>query len=302
MHHMRDFIRGIARRAFIAGPRNAFAYTFSRFWTIRRVGRTTQRLIRRTATLPRNEQTLLGNPHGGVVPRAQAIAEHVGARGYTTGLELPEGIVSSIRDFAERTPCTTYSGYANTGRTVRYLYHDWPFAERELGRPVPMGRIRGSSQACPAIAALERDPLLLDAAHAYLDYPPRHIDTRLYWSFARGALGLTDRAALGQNVLYHYDLQHFACHTFFVQFYLSDVEADDGPLVLVPCSHGPKPLGLLWRSAHLSETAVDRHYDLATEEALEGRAGTGFAMDGYLLHRATPPLRRDRLFLQLRIW
>jgi hypothetical protein len=275
-----------------AGLGNPLAYSLSRFSCMRRLGRAYRRFSD-GGPLPTAQTRALANPDRDDVVR------QIRENSYARGFRLDPGVVHEIREFAETTPCKAYPHYGR-GKRFEFLKRDWQAAEREHGRKIVLGRIRDNAN-CPALQRLEREHCLHEIAASYFGYWPNWVESRLYWSFVRHDLDPVERARSGQNVLFHYDLCGFRwCYLFF-QFYLTDVDAGCGPLVLVRGSHRPKSLRLLLGSANHSEEVIAEYYHRDNFVMLTGAAGDGFVMDGYCFHRATAPTTGERLFLQIRM-
>jgi hypothetical protein len=286
-------LSGALFRVRTGGWNNLLSYTFTRFWTVRRSMRWIRSRYPRPP-LPATSATVFRELD------AESLKTQLEQQGYFEGLLLPDSYVKTIREFADVAECTQYTGYGMSGTPIRFQARNWKEAQRQSGHPLPMGRIRDPAEACPAIREIEQDPLLLDIVGRYLGYAPSHVESRLYWSFVRDDLDPQARADLGQNVLYHYDLPRGQADVVFVQFYLTDVGPQDGALCLIPGSHRAKPLSFLLGSANQSDRRIASTYGENAGRSMEGPAGSGFAMDGYCIHRATPPLAHDRLMLQMR--
>lgn len=296
MHAIGPLVRGAVQRTRYGGWRNSAGYLLTRFHVVRRIGAALHRRGRPTPASVESESLFSID--------AQEVAGAIDQHSYFAPLTLPSSVVAPLYDFADTTTCTTYGGYAGRGGRVDYHRKSWRDAERQLGKPIVLGRIYDSYELCPLVRRIAHDPLLHAVARRYFGYPSSHIDARLYWSFARdgdGDLNLDTRAERGQNVKYHYDLHRGYCSYLFFQFYLTDADASRGAMVLIPGSHRRKPLRALLGSANQPEKRVLDWYGADSPICVEGPAGLGFVMDGYCMHKAVPPRRDDRLFLQVRI-
>lgn len=222
---------------------------------------------------------------------ADQIAARLQSDGYCPGLTLPRAMVDEIQHFARTQTC-----YPDRNPQTRFVISDRARAEREIEESILIGRFQNSAQRCPAIAALQNDPLLRAVAAKHLGARPIHLGNRLWWSFVNQASEL-QRVRAGQG--FHYDLDDWRNVTFF--FYLTDVDQSAGPHVMVRGSHTRKPLRWLM-SIYKSrdEAQIVQQYGAERIVELTGPAGFGFAEDLFCYHKGSPPLNRDRLVLQIR--
>jgi hypothetical protein len=134
-------------------------------------------------------------------------------------------------------------------------------------------------------------------AEAHLGYSPRRVMTRLYWSPA-GALSDDERRRNGQTIDFHYDIERGSA--LYAYFHLTDVDRQSGAHVIVARSHRRKPLAMKLASTRRSDAAVLGCYGADSVVVVEGAAGSGFLEDPACFHKVLPPVRADRLVLQLR--
>lgn len=287
-------LRGAWNRLRYDGVRGVSAYVLTRFGVFRSAGRWWLRRRRRPVP-PAHADSVFD----GVDP--ETLVTELRTRSHVGGLQLPSGVTDAVRQFGESAECVSGLGYGGRGRRIEYSHRDWREAERELGQPLPVGFIEDPATRCEAVARVAGDPLLATIAERYFGYPPNSFTSRLYWSFARDDLRDETRADRGQNVFFHYDLHRFHWNYLYFHFYITPVDATAGPTVVVPGSHGGKPLRMLLRSANIPAEDIRAHYGPDNAVTLLGPAGSGFVMDGYCIHRATAPTAGDRLVLQVRV-
>lgn len=196
--------------------------------------------------------------------------------GAAEGLRLRSEDVAALRRLGEEAECV----------------RRWPDPSRSL---LYLEEHMDLRAACPLLADLERDPLLIYIAERWLEAPPVHLGTRMWWSLARPA-GLTERAKFGQKY-WHYDLHDWRAIKF--SFYLTDVGPGSGGTAWVAGSHARKRLrDQLTLFIGRSEDEVRAAYGPQQLRVTQGPAGAGFALDPYTFHMGTPP-DRDRLVLQI---
>ncbi|HKU94197.1 MAG TPA: hypothetical protein VJR58_02920 [Vineibacter sp.] len=224
-----------------------------------------------------------------------ALASHVSSaelrtRGLYRGLRLPAEMVAAIVGFAEQAAC------ARPGFDESFRYVDIRHGRLADGQPVPVADMRRPTD-CTAVTTIRNDPRLQEAACAFLGYHPPQPRVRLFWSFA-AALSDDTRRALGQTIDFHYDVPWF--NGVYVYFYLTPSDRHSGAHVMVPGSARDKPLRFLLASAFRDEPALAAYYGADRQIVVEGPAGFGFLEDPFGFHKALPPVRHDRLVLQLR--
>jgi hypothetical protein len=83
-------------------------------------------------------------------------------------------------------------------------------------------------------------------------------------------------------------------------FYITDVDAYSGAHVMIKDSHNKKPLYMVFSSARHSDKVVLNHYGKENQIIIEGEKGFGFVQDPSCFHKLLPPVRADRLLLQIR--
>lgn len=196
--------------------------------------------------------------------------------GGAMGLRLSDEDAQAIRRFGE--DCEVKRNWPNPEHTLLHLeqHYDLPLA-------------------CPPIAALEKDPVLLEIAARYLQAPPVLIGTRMWWSLAKEAHAM-EKAKHGQTY-WHYDLHGY--RTLKFNFYLTDVLPAGGGSAWLAGSHRYKRLRdqatLFIGRTHEEMMEI---YGQEAVRSANGPMGTGYIFDPYAFHMGTPPVQ-DRLMLQI---
>jgi hypothetical protein len=160
----------------------------------------------------------------------------------------------------------------------------------------------------PGLIDLACDPALLEILSAHLGAPPILIDASAWRSFAGADGPKTARDAQ----LFHFDLDSYRFAKVFL--YLTDVDTDSGPHILVPTTHRPDVLaGLAGARGTPERAAFEDWYFGATRKDEEdvkrwigidpveitGDSGARFVVNTEAIHRGKPPAARDRGVLQL---
>lgn len=268
--------------------RGEISYVLGRFGAVRRaysgLMRVRDAITRRDESSPRGDTAF---PHISVERAVADLSKNAVARGF----DLPAELSASLEQYAKDSPCTC------TGdRALRFRWSDVSEGRLPTGHSVVIGSVQ-NPEACPAVARLRHDPVLVDVIARYLGYRPRIAAPRLYWSF-RGDVPDAERRRRNQTIDYHFDV--FGFNFVYASFYLTDVDARSGAHALIRASHRGKPLRLLLGSANQPAERVFAHFDKEQELIIEGPKGTGFVEDASCFHRALAPVDRDRLMLQIR--
>jgi hypothetical protein len=189
-----------------------------------------------------------------------------------------------ISAFGHETPC-----FGNFDRKVEFMASDHRATEDWLGRPILSGHHFERALDCPAVLAVQRDPLLSEIARRYLGAQAQLITTRTWWSFPTKA-SEADRS-LASLDKYHFDLDDWRMMKFF--FYLVDVDAGTGPHVYVRGSHNKRRMKhqLTLLVGHPADEIVD-YYGKDSPITLTGKAGSGFVEDPFGFHMGTVATER----------
>ncbi len=204
-------------------------------------------------------------------------------------LKLPQAIVAEIQEFSQNTLLAQADGLAH------FYYSDVKSGYLPNGRATVQG-IAINPLACNAIQKIINDPVLRLVVEKYLGYSPTKISSILKWSFI---LELPDklRMRLSQGNIYHYDVGEF--NSVYVNFYLSDTDKYSGAHTMFKGSHNHKTPQMLFNYATQPEEFLIQYYGKENELIIEADAGFGFIQDPYCYHRAIPPVKGERLFLQI---
>lgn len=264
-----------------------FPYTLGRFLLVRNAYSRWRRFT--SGPLPVSEQTtatLFPN-----VDPQQAVMD-LRRTAVALGLSLPGSVVRDIREYAEKSKCTT------TGSSAEFHFRDVSNGRLPDGTRVALGQVR-SPLECPAVRRVADDPLIRQVATQYLGYSPPHCDTRLFWSPASD-LSPDERRKLAQTIDFHVDVYHY--NFCYAHFYITDCDRHSGAHEMVLGSHRRKKLSWLVGSARRAREQLEAFYDKESFLVIEGAAGAGFIEDTSCYHRAIPPDSAPRLLLQMRLY
>ena len=139
----------------------------------------------------------------------------------------------------------------------------------------------------PDIVALAMNPVLIDAASAYLGCKPTISNLSLWWSFPTG-----DGAQEAEN--YHRDVDDWRFVKFFL--YLTDVDEASGPHRFVRGSNTSSRFLFIKR---FTDQEVERCYGASNCLTMLGSSGDAFLEDTFGLHKGQPPTGKRRLVFQV---
>lgn len=223
---------------------------------------------------------------------AVALTAAVERDGLALGLSLPPAAVSGLLDFAQGNAC-----WVDRNPQLGFLPDRVEDARRTLGRRFLVAHYFNVRRRSALVARLAADPVLLEIAARYLGTVPKLVGVNMWWSYPElGDSGSRDRAAQ----VFHFDLDDFRFIKFF--FYLTDVDANAGPHVMVRATHRDKrrlQRGDVLRIRRYSDEEVNAAYGEDRIVSITGPSGTGFIEDTLCIHKGEPPIERERLALQL---
>ena len=205
------------------------------------------------------------------------------------GLQLSPEMTGNIHDYAVNNFCfePKYEGQFRIGDLVDGYLNE---------RPVFRALVKDLSR-CQPIQQLANDPILLKIASSYLGYHPTTISQHLTFSVA-SKLPIAEVQKHYPPTSFHYDIAGYNFVTCY--FYITDVDRNSGPHVMIPNTHRNKPLSLLLGPGRHSDETIYKHYSRDREIAIVGNAGYGFFQDPSCLHKVVPPSTQHRLLLQFR--
>ncbi|MBV6627781.1 MAG: hypothetical protein KI793_33475 [Rivularia sp. (in: Bacteria)] len=265
--------------------------SLGRFKTIRRGYSILKKSLQRLK--PNFYQQKLNVSNTSVISPVQVsqCVDNIRETGVHLGLQLNSDAVEKIRSFARLNPCTEPK-------------HDDFFLASEIrngclhgkGRQVMRGLVSNLDR-CTTIDRIVRDETLTEIARQYLGYYPTLITRHLTWSFASD-LNESEAQKLYPPTNFHYDVAGFNFVT--VSFFITDVEENTGPHIMIEKSHNRKPLKMLFRSNIQKEADVWCYYNRSEQLTIKGNAGFGFFQDPSCIHRLKLPKNDNRLILQIR--
>jgi hypothetical protein len=207
--------------------------------------------------------------------------------GIALGMELRKDVFDEIRAWADSTPV-----YGNICPQWGYYAKDRAEAEKKAGKKFTVGHYFNTHE-CPVVERLTRDPALEEIAKRYVGPRAKYLSTHMWWSYAND-VAESDRNAYAQQ--YHFDLDDYRFMKFF--FYLTDVDDESGPHTYMRGTHHAKKLKDLFPMRRFTDEEIHRQWGKERETKVYGKAGSGFIVDTFGIHKGTPPKKRDRLVIE----
>ena len=205
-------------------------------------------------------------------------------------LQIPTNIVKEISEFARKTPCK------EPGFNDEFFADDVESGRLQGKRDVLRGLVN-NLRDCAVIEAIAHDPQILAIVRQYLRYCPTSITQHLTWSFASD-LPESAIKKIYPPTNFHYDIAGYNFMTLY--FYITDVDIDSGPHIMIKNSHKQKPLRMLLASNCQSDDAIFNHYGRESQLVITGNKGFGFVQDPSCFHKVKAPVSSNRLLLQIR--
>lgn len=208
--------------------------------------------------------------------------------GIATGIALPNDLRDELLAWSRETPA-----YGNICKDWGYRNGDREGAEKKAGTKFTVGHYFNTSD-CPAVRRLVNDPLIAEMARAYVGSRAKYLSTHMWWSYANDVSD-ADRNSYAQQ--YHFDLDDYRFMKFF--FYLTDVDLESGPHTYMRGTHGAKKMEDLFPMRRFTDEEVHSQWGAERELKVTGKAGEGFIVDTFGIHKGTPPRAHDRLVIEL---
>ena len=204
--------------------------------------------------------------------------------------KLPENLCDELVRFALETPATVLPVSSPGRDQSEYPEESVVYDRNNIISPkyaLPMQAVAENLVA----QRLLIDEKLLAIAQSYLGTKPV-IDLMTMWWSTSFLKGPSSEAAQ----LFHFDMDRIKFLKFF--FYLTDVSTDTGPHVYVRGSHRHKP-GPLRKDGRIPDDEIARFYQPSDIVEITGPRGTIIAADTRGFHKGKPPVRSDRLVLEI---
>jgi hypothetical protein len=162
-----------------------------------------------------------------------------------------------------------------------------------FGRAAGRKRIDLPHLECEAVRRIAHDPTIVEVARRFLGAEPMLCDTKLQWTVPPPDEAGRQRTA-NERGLFHYDVADVKALTVFV--YLTDVDAQCGPHVVIPGTQERRTPSQIFRRFISDEFAQERYRDRIT--VITGPRGLGWFEDIACYHKQAPG-EKVRLLLTL---
>ena len=207
--------------------------------------------------------------------------------GFCTDIMLPEDMVNEILNFAATAYC-----YGDANPRYGFRYADKTAAQAASKCVFSLATYFFDDALQPIVDKLANDPALLAIATKYLGSKVTITGHQLWWTFAATEAEFNSSRT---SSFFHYDKDDYAGLRFF--FYLTTVDPDHGPHVVVRGSHVRKKLSQIISLGERSDKDIVDCYGNDNLVTIVGKPGAGFAEDPFCFHKATRPRAGDRLLL-----
>ena len=200
-------------------------------------------------------------------------------KGFAVGVALSPQYVADILKFCDKAPFI--DDYCMETLSISLV-------DKRIPRPGRLAyRCVNPHKLCEAIDKLTRDPALVAVARGYLLTEPLLRSSRIFWSYPD--------LSQEYNSLYgfHYDIDDYKFLKLF--FYLTDVDLDTGPHVIIEGTHKKKNWFEKNHRRVTDEQAEERYRDKI--RVISGGTGEGFFEDTFCYHKGSKP-RKRRLVLE----
>jgi len=211
--------------------------------------------------------------------------------GLYCGINLPQKIIQEILTFSSQ-----INYWGNADPRFPFFLENQDREEKKFQCRFITGHHFNPSQNCPAIKTIENDSMLWKIAAEYLETKPVLVESRIRWTFA---IGETVDEPFRGVFKFHYDLEDYRFIKFM--FYLTDVDELSCPHSCVKGSHNHKKLSHQFSLLReRDDQEIIDYYGRDKVQTIYGQAGFGFVEDFYCFHKATLPVYRDRLILEVK--
>jgi len=217
-----------------------------------------------------------------------AIVNELKIEGYSLGINLPTSYLNSILDYAKKSPC-----YGDSNYQQGFLYKDKALIEKN-NYSFMSASYPNLIKNCSSIKAVSNDPQLFNIAKQYLGFSPKLLNVQMWWVFPKESTDI-EKSIWAQK--FHHDIDDYKFVKFF--FYLTDVDIGSAPHSYVSRSHVNKKFRHQLSMKRIEDKDIYNDYGKEKVVSIYGKAGLGFVGDTYCIHKATSPISKDRLLLQL---
>ncbi len=209
-----------------------------------------------------------------------SFVNHIKDIGFSQTFQLPERAKESLINYAKK---ASYKGqYSNKIFNIDYENPKKPHTDLwYLDKDIYVN--------CDTAKQLAHNTELVEIAKKYLGKEPKIKSTHSWWSFPQ------DKESYVHNYGYHYDIDSYKFVKFFI--YLTDVDLDCGPHVIISNTHKKKSI-YEKINRKLSEEQVGKMFKKDQINVMTGKAGEGFFEDTFAYHKGTAP-KKPRLIFQV---
>ena len=220
------------------------------------------------------------------------VVDTLNQNGIYTDFSLPPDILQGLLDQTKTQNC-----FAGGDLNMGFKIEEKSEVDRIYDKPFYVARYFNISSGWTEISQLANDPKVREIADRYIGQQAKYTGASLFWTFP--IQGTSQDADQQKFSYFHYDLDDLASLRFC--FYLTDVDAENGPHLCIRGSHLKKSFFdvLNFFTRIQPGEKLSKFYGLDKFITLQGKSGTGFIEDTFCFHKGIPPQSKPRLFLQL---
>jgi hypothetical protein len=179
------------------------------------------------------------------------------------------------------------------------LPEDWVNQIVKLCSPMRPGNIYNPHEKWDAVGRVAFDATFLDIARGYFGAEPIVCASKMWWSIPdperESTLRLNDEATFDKEhaATFHFDVAD--CKSLILFVYLTDVDADCGPHMIIEGTHKHKSFSDLLK-VYITDDQAQKRFGAPRIRTVTGKKGTCFFEEQTAYHKGVPA-RKPRLIL-----
>jgi len=235
------------------------------------------KLLRKKSIVKANSQTVFETID------VNAAVKSIRGKSFWAGLQLPQSLLSELLEFCDK-EAKFRINMSESNLTSIPAYSDC------VSRPDGTHfSCRNPHEYCEAARQVCYDPKVIEIFGNYFGSEPMLQGTIIWWSYPLHHNGVS----FGNSEWgYHYDIDDYKFAKLF--FYLTDVDRDCGPHVLVEGTHKSKNV-YEKLNRRMSDEEVESRYP-GRIRIMTGKKGSGFFSDTFNIHKGLEPKKRRCIF------
>ena len=235
------------------------------------------KIFRNKLTVKENSQTVFSTLDVG------AVVKSMKEKSFGTGVEIPQSLLNELMEFCDTKAKFRINFNENNLTSISSKFD---FNARPEGHHFSCWN---PHKYCEAARTVCFDPKVIEVFRRYFGSEPILQSTIIWWSFPIHSEG----ASMGISEWgFHYDVDDYKFGKLFI--YLTDVDIDCGPHVLVEGTHKTKNI-YEKLNRRMSDEEVENRYP-GRIRIMTGKKGSGFFSDTFNVHKGIEPKKRRCIF------